>query len=393
MRLGVFWFGIQVVWTALLGVVLQERASVLAHDPVTLFSWLVGIGAVVASVVQILAGIFSDRRRARTGDRRAFYAWGVGLAVPAIVVLPFAGSTLVLWCAALLLQLGMNLAGGPYQGIVGDYVEPERIGRASSWMSVFQFLGSVAGALLTALLHGPALGAALAFALAASWLATDRYVADLPRAFEAPKPLRLDANVRTVLVSRALINVGFYTLFYYLFFFVHDALRIADARTVTAYLFLAFTVAGVGGAALAGRAADRYDKRAVVSVACVAIALAVGTFAAAPNAGVAFACAIGAGLAWGAFFTADWAIAYAVLPRTALASAMGVWNLAATVPQLIAPAITGVLVARIDPHGAGIGARIALVLVVVEFVLGTAWLWRLRLPAIGARETRSAYGA
>ncbi len=375
--LGAFWFGIQVVWTALLGVVLQDRATALARDPVVLFSWLVGIGAAAASVVQLAAGVFSDRLRARAGNRRAFYAAGVALAIPAVVALPSAGSLAVLWIATLVLQVGMNVAGGPYQGIVGDYVAPERIGRASSWMSVHQFSGSVVGALLTALLRGPALGIALAVALAGAWFATDRYVARLPRAFAPPAPLRVDANVRTVLASRALINLGFYTLFYYLFFFVHDSLRVADAHAFTGYLFVAFTVAGVGGAALAGRAADALDKRIVVSASCAAIVLTVGTLAGAPDARVAFGAALAAGVAWGAFFTADWAIAYAVLPRDALASAMGVWNLAATLPQIAAPALAGFAIARLDPHRTGLGPRIALVLVIVEFILGTVWVWRL----------------
>ncbi len=375
--LGVFWFGIQVVWTALLGVVLQDRATALSRDPVVLFSWLVAIGAGAASFVQIAAGVFSDRVRARTGNRRAFYAAGVALAVPAVVVLPSVGSVAALWIATLLLQLGMNVAGGPYQGIVGDYVAPERIGRASSWMSVQQFLGSVVGALLTALLRGPALGIALAVALTGGWLVTDRSVARLPRAFASAAPLRIDTNVRTVLASRALINLGFYTLFYYLFFFVHDSLRIADAHAFTGYLFVTFTVAGVAGAAIAGRAADMFDKRVVVSLACAAIALTVGALAAAPDARVALTAAAAAGIAWGAFFTADWAIAYAVLPRNALASAMGVWNLAATLPQVAAPALAGLLIARLDPHRSGLGPRLALVLVIVEFALGTVWIWRL----------------
>ena len=226
----------------------------------------------------------------------------------------------------------MNVAGGPYQGIVGDYVEPERVGRASSWMSVHQFSGSVVGLVLTTLLHGAALGVALAACLAAGWWLTDSYVARLPRTRDVAAPLRIDRNMWTVLVSRAFINVGFYTLFGFLFFFVRESLHVADARTTTGILFLAFTIAGVIGAAVAGRPADRLDKRVVVSVACAAIAIAVGAFAAAPTFAVALACAIGSGAAWGAFFTADWAIAYAVLPRAALASAMGVWNLAVAIP-------------------------------------------------------------
>ncbi len=387
-RLGTFWFGIQVVWTAMLGVVFQERASALAPDAVTTYTVLAAVGALLGAAVQVAVGIASDRRRARVGHRRLFYAVGVALAVPAVVVLPAVPSLAAYWAAALLLQIGMNVGGGPYQGIVADYVEPERIGRASSWMSVLQFSGSVVGILLTTQLHGVALGAALAACLVASWLAMDSYVARLPACRDAVVPLRLNANIWTVLISRALINVGFYTLFGYLFFFVHESLGVPDARVTTGILILAFTVSGVLGAALSGRAADRIDKRIVVSLACAAIAVAVGAFAAAPTVSVALACAVGAGAAWGAFLTADWAIAYAVLPRAAMAAAMGVWNLAAALPQVAAPAITGPLVKFIDARNYGLGPRIALVCVIIEFVLGTAWLWRLRLSATIAAPRR-----
>ncbi len=166
----------------------------------------------------------------------------------------------------LLLQIGMNVAGGPYQAIVSDYLPPERVGRASSWMSVYQFSGSVVGILLTTQLHGVPLGVALAACLLGSWFATDRYVRTRARAaaIEAG-PLRLDDNVRTVLASRAFINLGFYTLFGFLFFFVRESLGVPDARTTTGILILAFTVAGVIGAALAGRPSDRLDKRVVVT--------------------------------------------------------------------------------------------------------------------------------
>jgi MFS family permease len=377
--LGALWFGIQVVWTAILGIVLQERATSLGPHAVAAYAAVAAAGAAAGGAIQVVAGILADRHRARAGDRRAFYRAGVALAVPALLALPVVPSLAALWMATLLLQLGMNIAGGPYQAIVSDYVEPERVGRASSWMSVHQFAGSVVGLSLASAVHGLALGIALAVALAASWFVTDRYVASLAPRRHLTAPLRLDANARTVLASRGLINVGFYTLFGFLFFFVRESLGVTDARTTTGILFLAFTISGVAGAALAGRPADRADKRVVVSVACVAIMFAVGAFAAAPNVRIALGCAIFSGAAWGAFFTADWAIAYAVLPREAMASAMGVWNLAAALPQIAAPAITAPLVTTLDARAAGLGPRAALLCVIVEFALGTAWLWRLRL--------------
>ncbi len=390
-RLGALWFGIQVVWTAVLGVVLQERATALGVNAVGVFAVIAAVGALIGAAVQVAAGFLSDTARARTGDRRFFYAAGVLLAVPAVVVLPGAPSLAWLWFAVILLQIGMNVAGGPYQGIVGDYIEPERTGRASSWMSVNQFSGSVVGLVLTILLHGFALGVGLAACLAAAWWVTDAHVRRLPRTMVSTARLRVDRDMWTVLISRALINVGFYTLFYFLFFFVRESLGVTGPQTTTTtgILILAFTIAGVAGAALAGRPVDRYDKRVVVSIACAAIAVAVGAFAAAPNFTVALACAVGSGAAWGAFLTADWAIAYAVLPRVALASAMGVWNLAAALPQVAAPAITAPVVSYFDAVRAGLGPRIALICVIIEFVLGTAWLWRLKGLAARARPDES----
>ena len=378
-RLGAFWFGIQVVWTSVLGVVLQDRVALLSVQPVRDYALMAAVGATVAAVIQIAAGLLSDRFRSRSGDRRAFYRAGVMLAVPGLVAVTAAPSTAWLWVALLVLQVGMNVAGGPYQAIVGDYVAASHVGRASGWMSINQFAGSVTGLVLTILLHGAALGVALALCLIAGWWVTYRYVATRTPVPYVRAPLHLSTDAWTVIVSRGLINVGFYTLFGFLFFFVRESLGIVDARSATGVLFLVFTIAGVGGAALAGAPADRADKRAVVSVAAAAIVLAVGVFAVAPSFPVAIGCALGAGAAWGAFFTADWAIAYAVLPRAALASAMGVWNLAAAVAQIAAPAITAPLVRAADARSAGLGPRLALVCVIVEFVLGTVCLWRVRM--------------
>ena len=379
-RLGAFWFGIQVVWTSVLGVVLQDRITALASNPVRDYALLAAGGAALAAAVQVGAGLASDRLRSRSGDRRAFYGTGVALAVPALVLLTAAPSMLWLCLALAALQSGMNVAGGPYQAIVGDYVDASHVGRASAWMSINQFAGSVTGLVLTIVLHGAVLGAALAACLVVAWWVTDRQVARCTPVPYVRASLRLSPSAWIVIGSRALINVGFYTLFGFLFFFVHESLGIADARTATGLLFLAFTVTGVAGAALAGGAADRRDKRVVVSVAAAAIALAVGVFAVAPSFPVALACALGAGAAWGAFFTADWAIAYAVLPRAALATAMGIWNLAATAAQVVAPGITAPIVRIADARSAGLGPRLALLCVIVEFALGTLCLWRVRIP-------------
>jgi MFS family permease len=377
-RISALWFGNQAVWSAILGVFLQSRIEELAPaGGVVAYAWIASGGAVIAALVQLAAGFASDRRIAVTGHRREFYLAGVAIAAVALVAFFAAPSLAVLTAAFAALQIGMNLGGGPYQAAISDAIGEERRGRASAWMSVSSFAGSVTGLLVAATLQGLIAAAVLVAALIAGTAVALAHLRTLPAANVRPAGLRISAPLVTVLLSRAAINVGFYTLFGFLFFFVRESLHVADARTTTGLLFLAFTIAGVAGAALAGPAADRIDKRIVVSVAAVAIAFAVGAFALALNPVVAFAAAIASGCAWGAFFTADWAIAYAVLPRDAMASAMGVWNLAAAIPQIVAPALTAPLVSALDARSAGLGPRVALLLVVAEFALGAALLWRL----------------
>lgn len=386
-RISALWFGNQAVWTALLGVFLQSRSAQLAPGAdVPAYAWLASGGALIAALVQLLAGFASDRRIARVGHRREFYAGGIALSLLALFGFFAAPSLGWLATAFALLQVGMNAAGGPYQAAISDAVGDERRGRASAWMSASSFAGSVTGLVVSATLTGLAAAGALAAALAGGAAIALLHLRRLPAVVLRPAALRVDAAMATVLISRAAINVGFYTLFGFLFFFVRESLHVADARTTTGELFLAFTVAGVAGAAASGRAADRFDKRVVVGVAAFAIALAVGTFAAAPNLTVAFAAAAASGCAWGAFFTADWAIAYAVLPRGAMAAAMGVWNLAAAIPQIVAPAVTAPLVGALDAQRAGLGPRAALLLVAVEFVLGAALLWRLAPAALAPSD-------
>jgi MFS family permease len=377
-QIGALWVGIQAVWSALLGVFLQARVTELApRDDVRTYAWLAAAAALIGAFVQVVAGIASDRRLVAVGHRREWYVAGIALTLPSLLGF-FAAPTIAALAAALVaLEIGMNLVSGPYQAAIPDAIPSEATGRASAWMSAYQFCGSVAGFVVAATLRGLAPVAALSLVLLGSLTVTLAHLRRLAPFRPHARRLHIDRDAATVLISRGAINVGFYTLFGFMFFFVRESLRVTDARATTGLLFLVFTLAGIVGAPLGGRLADRWDKRVIVSGAGVAFGLAVGTLAVAFRLPVAFAAAVVGGIAWGAFLTVDWAIAYTVLPREAMASAMGVWNLATALPQVVAPALTAPLVAALDERRIGLGPRVALILVIVEFAFGTAWLWRL----------------
>ncbi|MBC5810315.1 MAG: MFS transporter [Candidatus Eremiobacteraeota bacterium] len=383
-RLAAFNFGIQVVWGAILGVSLQARSAELGGtNGIAAYAGLAAGGAAVAVAVQLLAGFLSDRRRTRVGHRREFSVAGAALALPALVWFYLAPDWTQLVAAFISLQIGMNVAAGPYQAAIPDAIPQQARGLASSWMAGFQSLGNAAGLLLVISVHDPrsiALGLALPFA--ASWAITFGALRARPEeGGVSGAPSRLfGPNLRVLLLSRGLVYLGFFTLVDFLLFFVRDSLRVAGSDAVvrqTGLLFLTFTCAAAAGAALAARPADRYDKRAVVTVACAVMALALALLASAAATPIAYAAAFAAGVAWGAFLSADWALATVLLPAGAMATAMGIWNVSIALPQVAAPLLTLPFVNRFNERSAGLGPRIAICLAIVELLAGAAWIWRL----------------
>jgi MFS family permease len=374
--------GIQLVWGAILAVSLQARSIELAPgEGVQTYALLASLGALLATVVQLVAGRLSDRRRRRVGDRRAFYTAGVALALPALAWFYLTPNLAGLMASFFALQIALNVALGPYQAAIPDYVAPDRRGLASSWMSAYQSIGNAAGLIVAGFVHDLRLVAlALAAPLFATYRVTVAHVRSLPaQPVESSARLALRGPLGALLVSRGLTNVGFYTLLGFLLFYVRDSLGVAGTavQTQTALLFLTFTLAAIGGAALAARPTDRYDKRLVVTAANVALVAALALFAIASRLDLAYAASLLAGVAWGAFVTADWALASAVLPAAAMATAMAIWNVATTLPQVIAPALTAPIVLRFDALRAGLGPRAAVVVALGEFALGAAFVWRL----------------
>ena len=384
-RLCAYNAGIQLVWGAILGVALQARAIALSApgEAVWHYSILAAGGALVATVVQPIVGRMSDRARARGDDRRRFYAVGTLLSVPAIVAFFLAPTFATLVATFLVLQATMNVSIGPYQAIIPDFVPSSRRGVASAWMSAFQSIGNASGLIIAGLIGDERIVAgALALPFVASYAISARHAGRLP-AIDAPRvpagATQSGGVLAALMLSRGAINVGFFTLLDYLLFFVRDSLRVAagEVRTDAAAVFLAFTVCATLGAVAAAGPADRRDKRLVVSVAVGMVVVALGGLALATSLVSAIAYAAVAGAAWGAFVTADWALATAVLPGRSMASAMGVWNVATTLPQVVAPLVAGPIVVAANAARHGDGPRAAIAFAIVAFSLGGVAIWRL----------------
>lgn len=376
--LGTFWFGIQVVWGALLGVSLQARAADLAGShALAVYGLLASAGAAVAAVTQITAGIVADRRRARGSKRVEFYVSGAGVAACALLWFYAAPDVAQLVAAVIVLQVAMNVAIGPYQAVIPDFLPDSEVGTASAWMAALQSAGNACGALVAALVANRyAAAGAIGVVLLITCMVTSAHVRRLALLPARAQALRFSRAFVDLFISRAFVFLGFYTLLGYLFFYVRESFA-GDTKTLTGSIILTVTASGAAGAILAARPCDRYDRRFVAATGASGFAVAVVAFLFSHSIAALLLSAVLAGTAWGVFLSGDWALGCRYLPRVALATAMGVWNLALLVPQILAPLLATAALASVHALNSSGAPRTAFVLAALETLVGIAWIRRL----------------
>ncbi|HTV92500.1 MAG TPA: MFS transporter [Verrucomicrobiae bacterium] len=377
-RVTALWFGVQLVWGAVLGISLQARYVQLTGDAsLATFGVIAASGAFAAAVSQLIVGPLSDMLRRRGGDRSAFYASGALLGAASVIVFYSGASVYALLWSFVALQISLNLAIGPYQAIIPDTLPSARYGVASAWLAALGSAGNACGAVLASLLGAArSLGSVLAAGLLLSAAITLAHIRRVPlRPLAQVAPFAPTRTLIDLFVSRGLIYLGFYTILLYLYFFV--ASLVSNATRTTGLCVLLFTVVGTLGAAVAARPSDRSDERVVVTVgggivaiSAIALATVQSVPAVVPIIGVA-------GVGWGIFLCGDWAFACRLLPPGALATMMALWNLAVLGPQMLAPLVATALLSRLGTLGNAAGPRDALLLAGAEMLIGALWIWRL----------------
>ncbi|MDQ2865350.1 MAG: MFS transporter [Candidatus Eremiobacteraeota bacterium] len=381
--LAAYWFGIQLVWGAVLGISLQARCAALSgNSALATFGEISTLGAFAAAVVQLAVGPWSDALRRQGNNRSSFYIAGAVAGAVAVVAFYVAPGIPALTASFVALQVALNVAIGPYQAILPDTIGKAALGKASAWMAAMQSGGNAGGAILATLLgnHLP-LGATIAVALLATCTLTVAHLRSVSlQTMPDRKKLVVSRTLVDLFISRALMYVGFYTLLGYFFFYVRGALPAhapIDATTASGIGILLFTLAGAAGAVVAGKPSDRIDERIIVTAGGTVIALAVIGLVVNSAWIFTFAAISVAGIGWGIFLCADWAFACRLLPPSALATTMGIWNVAVVGPQMLAPLFTTIVLSSTHVLDSPAGPHVAFGLAAFEMLLSVAWIWRL----------------
>ncbi|MFI5262833.1 MAG: MFS transporter, partial [Candidatus Limnocylindrales bacterium] len=145
LQLSIYWFGLTMIFTALDTVVLPERLKQLVPaDSVNLAVGVIsGLGAIVAILVQPMAGSISDYTISRWGRRKPYIVIGSSLDLLFLVGLASSNLLVAIGAFYLLLQFSSNFAQGPFQGYVPDLVPPQQVGLASALVGIMSVLGPI----------------------------------------------------------------------------------------------------------------------------------------------------------------------------------------------------------------------------------------------------------
>jgi MFS family permease len=333
---------------------------------VAALGWVTGLGALVAILVNPLAGALSDRTRLRIGGRwyGRRHAWtlgGAGLSVLSLAGLAEAHSIAGVaagWAGA---QVGLNIMLATLTAAVPDRVPVAQRGLVSGWIGMPQALGLVLGAVLvTAIFTGIASGyLAMAGALALLAAPFALLTPDDPLPASAPVARtrwRLDfkghPDFAWAWATRFLVQLGNAMGTLYLLYFLTDRVKVADPEGHLLILILLYTLGMVATAVIGGRISDRSGRRKIFVVwSGVVIAIAALLLAIWPTFGVSMVAAVLLGAGYGVYLAVDTALITQVLPAaTDRAKDLGVINIATAAPQVLGPALAAPMVTHLGGY-------------------------------------------
>lgn len=334
------------------------------HDATDL-GLILGAGAFFPVVIGPIVGQLSDRTTSRFGMRRPWIIAGalggfLGLFIAATA--PSIQIILLGWC---LTQFMFSVSGSAMQAIIPDQVPEEQRGKLSGLVGMAQQFGTAFGIAIASAVHGNLF---LAFMIPAllglvSLLTLVIVLHDRHLSKEGLQPFNLLAFVKGFWVSprlypdfgwafigRFLVSLGLAVYATYAVLFLIHRLNYSPAQIPgllligTLITIFTTTVAAVGGGILS----DRLKRRKVFVIGAALIyTLAMVIVAFAPSFAVYLIGGALAGAAIGTYSAVDLALVTQVLPNKGANAAkdMAVFNIAAVLPQSIAPAMAPLFLA------------------------------------------------
>ena len=394
------WFGFNFHWLPIGFVLIQSQLrDLVPHDTYgAALGNMVGVGAIFAVVVPPLVGQLSDYLHTPWGRRRPLIFGCTLVNLVGLGIMMTAQSYAQLFVGYLWIQLFANAAGAAYAGVIPDVVPNPEFGRASGFLAAMNQAGGLAGVLTTSVLAGmhqlvwayAVIGAITVLTMIpALWASRGEGMTRIVRGPSIPllssarnflAPL-WSGDFGWVIFTRLMVTAAITIVAYFLSPFFHDIVHVGNTDQFTSNWLGIVFVAAIPFGIFGGVISDRFGRKIFVYLSGVAQSLVVIVFIVLypPQIPLVIALGVVYGLGYGLYYAVDWALACDTLPdRSKSAKDMGLFHVAQTLPQTIAPAIGGYLLDYFNHVSPNSGYRAVFGSAIVFFVLGTIFVSRIR---------------
>lgn len=381
------------------------------------------LGAVVALITCPLIGILSDRTVSSFGRRRPYLFAGIILNSFFLIFLTYTTKYTLFLLSFLCIQFLMNAAGTPYAALIPDKVNPHQRGEASGIMGFMDVFARICGSFIGGIMMGHK--EIPKFLISHTPLSlknfAEKYIGEntlVPTVFliifvinilmiitilkikEEPikeKPplqknflkeafwfeTKLNKSFAYLLLSRAFNNLGVYTVVCFLLYYLKDYLGIGDIQQANQKMGILMGVVAITtlpSALFTGYLVDKFKRRKLfLYISCIIMILIAFTFIIIKNFFQALLAGALFGFAFGAFCTADWVLALDLLPEEEKAAKnLGIWNYAGVGPQVVAPAIGGILLDKFNLIRYNLGYQAIFIAVIIYLIAGTLILIKVK---------------
>ncbi|WP_405485057.1 MFS transporter [Nocardia sp. NBC_00511] len=333
---------------------------------------LVHVAAAMAALVaQPVVGVMSDRTRSTFGRRTPWMLIGVLMSAVGLITAGLSTSLAMLVIAVMVVHVGANAVYGPLSAILPDRVPVRLRGRYSTLAGLGTIVAAMLGPLVASafsariplgypVFAGLIVVAVVVFVL----LNPDADNRDVPRpAFSAKTAAqsfwidpRRCPDLWWAFLGRFLILGGYYMVLTYTMYIAQGyvGLSAAAAAKLVPLIGLVGLPGLVVAIAVAGPWSDRTGRRKPLTlIGGLVIAASALVPLALPTATGLLLWGVTVTIGFGIFLSVDQALVSEILPdKEAFAKDLGIVNIAATLPNVIAPLAAAGIVSATGGYGA-----------------------------------------
>ncbi|GAA5087635.1 MFS transporter [Microbacterium yannicii] len=360
------------VWGAVPGILLPQQITLAFGEEnqinVANLAIVSTIGAFAAMLAQPIAGQISDRTRSRFGRRAPWIVTGGLAGSLSLIGLALADSLVGFIVAWVLVQVCFNFAQGPLSAIMPDRVPVKRRGTFAALTGIGLMLGAIGGQIVGSLFFNSIVAGYITFAVlsVAVLVLFVVFNPDYPSTRLQPERFDFVDFLKTFWVNpvkhpdffwaftgRLLLYTGYFAVTGYQLYLLQYYFGVEHPETVIPLLGLLSLVGIIISTVVSGPLSDRVGRRkpfVFASAAFVSLAFLLPWIWQDLNAWMIMTFI--AGFGFGMFQAVDTALISEVLPSAkSFAKDLGVVNIAATLPQTLAPGVAGVIVLAFGYQG------------------------------------------